>query len=97
MTKVEVRNGNLEQAMSVFKNSLAKNNIPSEVKKRQHAVKPGEQKRAAKEAGIKKAQKANKKSSGYRNFSSSYKKPSNNTAPRPAQANTSDKTEKDGK
>jgi len=79
MTKVEVRNGNVEQALSVFKNNLAKNNVPSEIKKRKNYVKPGDKKRAAKEAGIKKAQKANKKSSGYRSFNSSYKKPSNAT------------------
>ena len=81
MTKVEVRDGNVEKALSVFKNNLAKNNIPSEHKSRRFAQKPGEKRRAAKEAGIKKAHKANKKS-GSRNFNSSYRPAAPKSAPK---------------
>ena len=62
MTRVNVRDGNVDKAMRMFKQKVAKNGVPSEVKKRAHAVKPGDKRRAAKKEGIKNTQKRNKAS-----------------------------------
>ena len=59
MTQVAVK-GNLELALKKFNRQLARNGVPSECKKREFAVKPGDKRREAKTAGIKNAQKRNK-------------------------------------
>ena len=50
-TKVTVR-GNLDQALRKFKQKVARDGVPSEVKKRDHYDKPGIRRRAAKKEGI---------------------------------------------
>ena len=57
MTKVIVKNGNVDGALKKFKQKVAKNRIPSECKKREHYSKPGVQRREAKKAGIKNSRK----------------------------------------
>ena len=57
MTKVVVRNGNVDGALKKFKQKVAKSGIPSECKKREHYSKPGIQRREAKKAGIKNSRK----------------------------------------
>ena len=52
MTKVVVRNGNIDGALKKFKQKVAKSGLPSECKKREHYSKPGIQRREAKKAGI---------------------------------------------
>ena len=52
MTKVVVKNGNIDGALKRFKQVVAKSGIPSECKKREHYSKPGVQRREAKKAGI---------------------------------------------
>ena len=48
MTKVVVKNGNIDGALKRFKQVVAKSGIPSECKKREHYSKPGVQRREAK-------------------------------------------------
>ena len=60
MTKVVVRNGNIDGALKKFKQKVAKSGLPSECKKREHYSKPGIQRREAKKAGIKNTQKRNR-------------------------------------
>ncbi|HOP65854.1 MAG TPA: 30S ribosomal protein S21 [Bacilli bacterium] len=60
MTKVEVRNGNIDGALKRFKTQVAKSGIPSEIKKRKHYEKPGVKKRNEKKENIKNARKHNK-------------------------------------
>ena len=57
MTKVVVRNGNIDGALKKFKQKVAKSGLPSEMKKREAYSKPGIQRREAKKAGIKNARK----------------------------------------
>ena len=57
MTKVVVKNGNIDGALKRFKQVVAKSGIPSECKKREHYCKPGVQRREAKKAGIKNSRK----------------------------------------
>ena len=57
MTKVVVRNGNIDGALKKFKQKVAKSGLPSECKKREHYSKPGIQRREAKKAGIKNSRK----------------------------------------
>ena len=45
MATVEVRNGNIDGALKRFKMQVAKDGIPSEIKKRKHYEKPGVKKR----------------------------------------------------
>ncbi len=58
--KVPVKNGNVDQALRRLKQKLARESVPSEVKKRAFAVKPGDKRREDKKAGIKAAQKRNR-------------------------------------
>ena len=58
--QVPVKNGNLDMALRKLKQKMARESIPSEFKKREYAVKPGDKRREAKKAGIKNAQKRNK-------------------------------------
>lgn len=53
MTRVVVKNGNIDGALKRFKQRVAKNGIPSEVKKREHYEKPGIKRRNAKKEAIK--------------------------------------------
>lgn len=57
VTKVVVKNGNVDGALKKFKQKVAKSGIPSECKKREHYSKPGIQRREAKKAGIKNSRK----------------------------------------
>ena len=57
MTKVVVKNGNIDGALKRFKQVVAKSGIPSECKKREHYSKPGVQRGEAKKAGIKNSRK----------------------------------------
>ena len=58
--QVSVKNGNLDLALRRLKQKLARESVPSECKKREFAVKPGDKRREAKKAGIKNAQKRNR-------------------------------------
>ena len=60
MTKVVVRNGNMDGALKKFKQKVAKSGLPSECKKREAYSKPGIRRREAKKAGIKNARKRNR-------------------------------------
>lgn len=57
MTKVVVRDGNVEGALRKFKNGVAKSGVLSELKKRKHYVKPGDRRRIEKKEGIKNSKK----------------------------------------
>ena len=57
LTKVVVKNGNVDGALKKFKQKVAKSGLPSEYKKREHYSKPGIQRREAKKAGIKNSRK----------------------------------------
>ena len=66
--KVDVRNGNLEQAMRVLKKKLQKDGLLKELKAKQYFEKPSEKKRRKKKEGIanyKKEQKKLKAQRGY--------------------------------
>ena len=58
--QVSIKNGNLDLAFRRLKQRMARESIPSECKKREYAVKPGDKRREAKKAGIKNAQKRNR-------------------------------------
>lgn len=58
--QVPVKNGNLDMALRRLKQKLARESVPSECKKREFAIKPGDKRREAKKAGIKNAQKRNR-------------------------------------
>lgn len=58
--QVAVKNGNFDLALRRLKQKLARESVPSECKKREFAVKPGDKRREAKKAGIKNAQKRNR-------------------------------------
>ena len=49
---IQVRNGNLEQALRVLKNKSQKSGILKELKARQYFEKPSEKKRRKKKEGI---------------------------------------------
>ena len=53
MTKVVVRNGNVESALNTFKQKNIKDGLLKEVKKRESYIKPGEKRRNAKKEAIK--------------------------------------------
>ena len=58
---IEVRRGNVEQAMRVLKRKVQKEGIVKELKRRQFYMKPSEVKREAKKEGIKNYKKKQKK------------------------------------
>ena len=60
MTHVAVKNGNLDGALRKFKQKVARDGIPSEIKKREAYDKPGIRRREAKKAGIKNSRKREK-------------------------------------
>ena len=60
MTKVGVKNGDVEYALKKFKAKFAKSGVPSEVKKRKHYEKPGVKRRNEIKEGIKNSHKKNR-------------------------------------
>ncbi len=61
MTRVEVKDGNVEGALKRFKIKVQRSGIPSEMKKRKEYAKPGVRRREAKKEAIINARKHNKK------------------------------------
>ena len=57
MTKVVVKDGNLDGAIKKLKVQVAKSGVPSELKKRKHYEKPGVKRREAKKEMIRNARK----------------------------------------
>ena len=65
---IQVRNGNVEQALRVLKKKLQKDGLLKELKAKQYFEKPSEKKRRKKKEGIanwKKTQKKLKAQRGY--------------------------------
>ena len=58
---VEVKNGNIENALKSFKIKVQRSGVPSEMKKRKEYFKPGEVRREAKKEAIKNAKRNNRK------------------------------------
>lgn len=63
MTRVEVKNGNIENALKRFKIKVQRSGVPSEMKKRKEYSKPGVIKREAKKEAIRNARKNNRRHS----------------------------------
>lgn len=61
MTKVSVKDGNIDSAIKKFKVKVARSGIPSEIKKRKFYKKPGIVKREELKENIKNSRKKNKK------------------------------------
>ena len=57
MTKVVVKDGNVDGALKKWKVKVAKSGIPTELKKRKHYEKPGVKRREAKKEMIRNARK----------------------------------------
>ena len=57
MTKVVVKDGNVDGALKKWKVKVAKSGVPSELKKRKHYEKPGVKRREAKKEVIRNARK----------------------------------------
>lgn len=57
MTKVVVKDGNVDGALKKWKVKVAKSGVPSELKKRKHYEKPGVKRREAKKEMIRNARK----------------------------------------
>ena len=53
MTKVIVRNGNVDSALRTFKHKTVKEGLLKEVRKKESYMKPGEKRREAKKEAIK--------------------------------------------
>lgn len=60
MTRVEVKDGNVEGALKRFKIKVQRSGIPSEMKKRKEYAKPGVRRREAKKEAIRNAKKHNR-------------------------------------
>ena len=60
MTKVVVQNGNLELALKKFKAKVARSGVPSELKKRKFAEKPGVKRRNELKENIKNSRRKNR-------------------------------------
>lgn len=60
MTKVVVRNGNVDSALRTFKQKNVKDGLLKELKKREHYSKPGEKRREARKEAIKNSHKKEK-------------------------------------
>ena len=65
---VEVRKGNLEQAMRVLKRKVQKEGIVKEIKMRQYIEKPSEKKRRKKKENIANVKKLQKKLARLRGY-----------------------------
>ena len=61
MTRVEVKNGNIEYALKWAKLKVQRSGVPSEMKKRKEYSKPGVVRREAKKEAIKNARRNNRK------------------------------------
>ena len=61
MTRVEVKNGNVEYALKRFKLKVQRSGVPSEMKKRKEYSKPGVVRREDKKEAIKNARRNNRK------------------------------------
>ena len=61
MTKVEVRNGNVGNALKRFKIKVARSGVPSELKKHREYQKPGVRRREAKKEMIKNSRRKNRR------------------------------------
>lgn len=61
MTRVEVKDGNVEGALKRFKIKVQRSGIPSEMKKRKEYAKPGVRRREAKKEAIRNARKHSKR------------------------------------
>lgn len=57
MTKVVVKNNDVESALKKFKTKVARSGVPSEIKKRKHYEKPGVKRREAKKEMIRNSHK----------------------------------------
>ena len=57
MTKVVVKDGNVDGALKKWKVKVAKSGVPSELKKRKHYEKPGVKRREDKKEMIRNARK----------------------------------------
>jgi len=57
MTKVEVQDGNVDNALRKFKVKVARSGVPSELKKKKYHEKPGVKRRNAKKEMIKNSRK----------------------------------------
>ena len=60
MVQVSVKN-DVDKALRMFKQKVAKSGISSEIKKRKHYDKPGVKRRLAKKEGIKNSRRANRR------------------------------------
>lgn len=60
MTKVVVRNGNVDSALRTFKQKYVKDGLLKELKKREHYTKPGERRREARKEAIKNSHRREK-------------------------------------
>ena len=58
---IEVRNGDVNKALRIFKKKVQEESILQEYKERQHYVKPSEKRRKAKAAGKKRWEKKQEK------------------------------------
>lgn len=61
MTKVEVKNGDINGALKRFKMKVAKSGVPSELKKHREYQKPGVRRREAKKEMIKNSRRKNRR------------------------------------
>ena len=61
MTRVEVKNGDLNGALRRFKMKVAKSGVPSELKKHKVYTKPGVKKREELKENIKNSRKRNRR------------------------------------
>ena len=61
MTRVEVKDGNVEGALKRFKMKVQRSGIPTEMKKRKEYSKPGMVRREAKKEAIRNARKHSKR------------------------------------
>ena len=61
MTRVEVKNVNIENDLKRFKIKVQRSGVPSEMKKRKEYSKPGVVRREAKKEAIKNAKRNNRK------------------------------------
>ena len=60
MSRVVVKNGNVDGALKMWKQKNVKDGLLKEVRKREHYSKPGEKRREAKKEAIRNAKKHNK-------------------------------------
>lgn len=64
--EVEVKNNDIEQALSVLKNKMSKEGVLAELKRRRFAEKPSDKKRRKQREALKKIRKNQRKQMRYR-------------------------------